>query len=368
MRRVVLAVLSLSTATCFLPAEERAELDREVGMVSADGIAIRVENGLAGVRSFDGSRLELWAQAPALRVHVDSPIGEQRELTIDVLNCMMTAALSLDGGPSVAPTPLPERAAACRFTQLVSGPGVVDIFPTSADAERPFVFAVLSDVQSAIDRVQDIFERMNEDPELAFVVSTGDLVDRGTRSELERFQHELATLEIPFFSTVGNHEMGAPARHWHELFGPFNVHFAYSGVAFSLVDSGNATIDPEMYERLDGWLGESRTAPHMMLTHVPPLDPSRSARRRLPQPQGSRQVPHQDRPGQGRRALLGTYPQLLRVLGRRRAHVYFGRRWRDRREVGRYRTALPARAGRPQVGHPRRGHRAHRLRDRRLAG
>jgi hypothetical protein len=68
--------------------------------------------------------------------------------------------------------------------------------------------------------------------------------------------------------------MGAPPRHWHELFGPFNVHFRFRGVAFSLVDSGNGTIDPQMYERLDGWLDEAKSAPHVMLTHVPPLDPS----------------------------------------------------------------------------------------------
>src|SRR5690606_868678 len=98
-----------------------------------------------------------------------------------------------------------------------------------ADLALPFVYAVLSDVQNAVDRVHDVFARMNEDTELAFVVSTGDLVDTGALGELERFQHELAALDIPLFSTVGNHEMGAPPRHWHNLFGPFNVHFSYKG-------------------------------------------------------------------------------------------------------------------------------------------
>ena len=72
----------------------------------------------------------------------------------------------------------------------------------------------------------------------------------------------------------GNHEMGAPASAWHELFGPFNVHFTFKGVAFSLVDSGNATIDPHVYERLDGWLDDNRARTHAVLTHVPPIDPA----------------------------------------------------------------------------------------------
>jgi predicted phosphodiesterase len=145
--------------------------------------------------------------------------------------------------------------------------------PPDADEHAPFVFAVLSDVQRAVGEVNEIFARMNEDLELRFVVSTGDLVNTGTRAELERFQRELALLEIPLFSTVGNHEMGAPPRHWHELFGPFNVHFGFRGVSFSLVDSGNATIDPEVYGWLDGWLAEARAGVHVVLTHVPPLDP-----------------------------------------------------------------------------------------------
>ncbi len=75
------------------------------------------------------------------------------------------------------------------------------------------------------------------------------------------------------FSTVGNHEMGAPANEWHRLFGPFNVHFGFKGALFSLLDSGNATLDPTVYEWLDDWLRQARSEVHIVLTHVPPLDP-----------------------------------------------------------------------------------------------
>jgi hypothetical protein len=118
-----------------------------------------------------------------------------------------------------------------------------------------------------------VFERLNEDPELRFVVSTGDLVDTGVRKELTRFQREMQTLQIPMFSTVGNHEMGAEPQAWHELFGPFNVHFTFKGARFSLVDSDNATIDPHVYDWLDDWLDEADREIHVVLTHYPPLDP-----------------------------------------------------------------------------------------------
>lgn len=263
----VLAVLG----ACVLPAEERVSLDRAVGRAEAGALAVEVRDGLAAVRSFDDARLELWAQAPTLHLNIQAPPGERRPYRLDVYNCMQGAVLRL-GDQRVEGVPFEGRMASCRFDITLES-GSLEIGPPDADVPLPFVFAVLSDVQRAIDRVDEVFARMNEDTELAFVVSTGDLVNTGTLAELERFQHELATLDIPFFSTVGNHEMGGPPRHWHHLFGPFNVHFSYKGAVFSLVDSANATVDPEVYAWLDGWLEEAKQRPHTVLTHFPPLDP-----------------------------------------------------------------------------------------------
>jgi hypothetical protein len=67
--------------------------------------------------------------------------------------------------------------------------------------------------------------------------------------------------------------MGASPKHWHQLFGPFSPHFVFKGVHYSLVDSGNATIDPHVYDWLDGWLHGAEHEVHVVLTHVPPIDP-----------------------------------------------------------------------------------------------
>ncbi|HEX5659980.1 MAG TPA: metallophosphoesterase [Polyangiales bacterium] len=265
--RALLLVLFLPG--CFLPAEKRARLDRSVGEAEAGGITLEVAEGRAGIRSFDGLRAELWAQAPSLSISVRS--DAPRPLVLDVLNCMPGTLLRVDAEAPRAPTPVAGRAASCHFELAVSD-SQLELAPAAADTE--YAFAVLSDVQDAIGRVQDIYRRMNADPELQFVVSTGDLVETGTRSQLVHFQDELAGLNIPLFSTVGNHEMGAPPSHWHSLFGPFNVNFVHRGVTFSLVDSGNATIDPSMYGRLDDWLDAAEDGTHIVLTHVPPLDPA----------------------------------------------------------------------------------------------
>ncbi len=264
-------VFGFVLGACLLPASERVDLDRKVGRASEDGVRVEVAHGLASVRVLSSKRLELWAQAPTLEIDVTS---DQAQSAFEVLvhNCMKGSQLRHAGGVNEG-TPITGEAASCSFTIPLAKRDVLTIGPADSDRDEPYAFAVLSDIQRGIDTVEDIYQRMNEDRELRFVVSTGDLANIGTRDELVRFQDEMKALAIPLYSTVGNHEMGAPPKHWHELFGPFNVHFAFKGVTFSLVDSGNATIDPEVYDWLEGWLSQARKEVHVTLTHVPPIDP-----------------------------------------------------------------------------------------------
>jgi 3',5'-cyclic-AMP phosphodiesterase len=269
--RVLAVWLLVALACCLLPADERVELDRRVGQGTQQGLSIAVRDGLAGVRAISAERIELWAQAPRLELEL-SRDGAPAPLRLDVLNCAPGSELVSTNGVLVA-TSVDQQRTSCRFDLPALGRETVTIAPPDAQRSEPFAFAVLSDVQRAIDDVHQVFERINQDPELRFVVSTGDLVNTGAREELEHFQRELQKLDIPFYSTVGNHEMGADAHVWHTLFGPFNVHFAFKGVTFSLVDSGNATIDPHVYASLDDWLSAARDDVHVVLTHIPPLDP-----------------------------------------------------------------------------------------------
>lgn len=265
------ALLALGSA-CLQPADERVELDREVGRAEVAGLRVVVADRLAGVRAFDGETLALWAQAPALSLRVQHPDEQTRPLRIEAFNVAHDASLLSPAG-ELPCTPLADRNTGCSFALEVPGDVTLEIASPEPADDEPFVFAVLGDVQRAIGSVDEVFARMNEDPELKFVASGGDLVNTGSRPELVRFQDELALLRVPYFSTVGNHELGGSPRPWHELFGPFNVHFSYHGVSFSLIDDGNATIDPTVHGWLDGWLDRARDGTHAVFMHLPPLDP-----------------------------------------------------------------------------------------------
>jgi 3',5'-cyclic AMP phosphodiesterase CpdA len=131
----------------------------------------------------------------------------------------------------------------------------------------------MGDIQTALPSVGDVFERIDREPDVRFVFSMGDLVEDGRLDEYELLLEKLALLDVPYFSTIGNHELRANLDRWHELFGRYNVHFEFKGAAFSIVDSGNASLDPLVYDWLDGWLEEAAGTVHVFGTHYPPIDP-----------------------------------------------------------------------------------------------
>jgi pimeloyl-ACP methyl ester carboxylesterase len=212
------------------------------------------------------------AQARVLKLRFSSDAETPRSLRLQVWNARRDTELHVADSVSLC-DPLPDRACGCSFELNLETETTVTLTPPAADVEDPFVFAVLGDVQRAIGSVHEVYERMNQDPELSFVASSGDLVNTGERAELERFQDELSSLQIPYFSTVGNHELGGSPQAWHQLFGRFNVHFQYKGVTFSLLDAGNASIDPIVYGWLADWLDQAHDGTHAVFMHIPPLDP-----------------------------------------------------------------------------------------------
>ena len=118
----------------------------------------------------------------------------------------------------------------------------------------------MGDIQDAMATVDEVFARIDAEPDVRFVISTGDIVHRGRLDEYNLFERQLETLDVPFYSTIGNHELWQEPQRWRERFGRYNVHFDFRGVAFSLVDSGSASIDPIVDGWLDAWLADAAAA------------------------------------------------------------------------------------------------------------
>lgn len=280
------AGLALALAAgCLRKGEERALSDLEVGVVAADAVTVAVDDGLAHVRAVEtgaaGNRITLWGSAPAFTLSLAAEAGEAWEITVQ--NCMPDAALVAQGGAPVDIAALDggPRPTVRRWQVTLRGaPGPSEarlrVAPPDAEDLAPgasWRFAVMGDIQRALDQVDDVFERINQDPGIRFVASTGDLVQSGANDEYALLERQLEVLDVPYFSTIGNHELFASFERWRARFGRFNLHFRFKGAVFSLIDSGNASVDPLVQEWLDEWLEAADDDVHFFFTHYPLMDP-----------------------------------------------------------------------------------------------
>lgn len=277
-RRAVWALLALGTGSCLRPTEERAERDREVGQASAAALEVHVEEGLAAVRQLDEGKLVLWDSAPEVHVRLSNGGSLRSGFVLEIQNCLRDSVVRVAHGDrelalEQLPEPLPTRRR-WRFDVPPRSELSLRVQAPDAGERTPFRFAVLSDVQEAIDRVQDIYRVINTDRSLRFLFGAGDLTEQGTPEELERFQRELESLDVPYYTTLGNHELGESPPAYHDYFGRGSFQFRFHGVRFTLLDSASASLDPIVFDWLDGWLEAGRDDVHIVSMHIPPLDPT----------------------------------------------------------------------------------------------
>jgi Icc protein len=269
----IAAALALLAIGCLDVAEERAQREEQIGQARAEGVEVRVEDGLASVQRLDRDGLALWASAPSLVVHLTFAAGSPARFTVAVDNALPDAVL--DGATDAlasAGAVVTER----RWSfapPAAGGELTLTIAPADAATSGPFRFAAMADVQEAIDRVQDIYARINADPGIRFVVFDGDLTPFGSVGELQRFQREAKALRVPIFATLGNHELGSQGPAFHALFGRGSFRYLFRGVQFTMLDTASATVAPVTYKRLERWLEEGRSRLHVVGMHIPPLDP-----------------------------------------------------------------------------------------------
>lgn len=272
-RRSALLVTALCASGCLRPSEERARRDEEVGQAEAEGVTLAVVDGLAAVYALERERAELWANAPSLRVDVAFGEAPPARFELIVQNCGLFAELSSQGQPA---TRSERDGNLCRF-ELELEPGeqalALELGAPGVSEPAPFRFAVLSDIQEALPRVQDIYDRVNEIPDVEFLLAAGDLTERGTSAQLEEFQARMRGLAVPYYVTLGNHELGVRPPPYHDYFGRGNASFVHRGVRFTLLDSASATLDPIVYDWLDEWLRLGFDQPHIVAMHIAPLDP-----------------------------------------------------------------------------------------------
>ncbi|MGE0401425.1 MAG: metallophosphoesterase [Kofleriaceae bacterium] len=271
-----LAIALLVATACTRPSEDRAYMELEVGIAKITDASVVVAGGLAVVRDLTDHKLELWANAPDIRAELVLGDTAAGEWTVIVRNSMSDAVLreqvgdsyvqtsrTGDDGPTVATFQL----------QLAAGTHLLRVGPLDADIPGPFQVAAMADIQKALPQVDDVFTAINAVPEPRFVVGMGDITERSEDSEYETFDRQLAYLRIPFYTTLGNHELWDSPQKFFDRYGRASFQFEFKGVMFTFADSGDAAIDPLVDDQLVDWLRDARGKTSVFLTHMPPIDP-----------------------------------------------------------------------------------------------
>ena len=283
MSLVTTAALCITVALtgCIQLAEERALLDEEVGQGEIDSVAVEIEDGLGVIHRLFPGELTVWASSPGLSIEVVSRDEAPTTWRVRIHNVMSNAALNgtTANGDPVATTPIRDpnepRTHKTWDVELPSKETVHLAFaPESIDDVVPFRIAMINDTQGP-EELANLIPLLEDDPDIKFVISTGDITHMGERAQLERIQRDWAASPVPIYATIGNHEIGGNDNlAWHDTFGRHSSHFTWSGVGFSLVDTSTASIDPLVYDQLSNWIPDGNTRLDLFVSHIPPLDPS----------------------------------------------------------------------------------------------
>jgi 3',5'-cyclic-AMP phosphodiesterase len=270
MRTGMLVVLAIA---CTRPAEDRALAELAIGQASIDGAEVVVGDGLAAIRELAPGHLELWCTAPALALTIEVDARTAGAWTIVARNSLVDAVLFAPDGGVVSRAPGGRPTVATFRIELPPGTHVLRIAPPDADTVEPFRLVAMADIQTALPRVDDVFRTISMVAGVRFVIGMGDITERSAIAEYDLFETQLATLDVPFYTTIGNHELWGPVSRYFDRFGRASFHFEFKGTAFSFADSGDAGIDPLVEDWLVAWLGSSRDLPPVLLTHFPAVDP-----------------------------------------------------------------------------------------------
>jgi outer membrane protein assembly factor BamB/calcineurin-like phosphoesterase family protein len=112
---------------------------------------------------------------------------------------------------------------------------------TMGAAQRNFQFAHISDTHiggapTAIDDLRNTVRDINANPELKFVIITGDITEFGADTELKTAKAILDSLNKPWYIIPGNHDANwseSGANSFRTVFGAETTTFQYGGFLFA---------------------------------------------------------------------------------------------------------------------------------------
>ncbi len=148
-------------------------------------------------------------------------------------------------------------------------------------AAEPLTFAVLGDSRDNPAVFGRILQKVDRDPNIAFVIHLGDLVSKANLQDFQTFFEEVRlSLHKPLLAVIGNHEFKGEQgpEFFRQIFGPEDFAFQLDQHYFIMLnDSDRQGIREEQFRWLEAELQKSQDClTRMVFLHIPLFDPNYS--------------------------------------------------------------------------------------------
>ena len=151
-----------------------------------------------------------------------------------------------------------------------------------------FTFALLTDTHIStsnpkpMEDLQRSIADINRNPDIEFVVVTGDLTESGDRASIQAIKDALDQLRVPYYAASGNHETTwseSGVMDFTRIFGDSRFAFAHTGAYFIGFNSGpvirmaDGHVAPQdiawLKHNLDSVSAAGSSTPIFVFTHYP---------------------------------------------------------------------------------------------------
>jgi serine/threonine-protein phosphatase CPPED1 len=142
------------------------------------------------------------------------------------------------------------------------------------------IFAVLGDNRSNPAVFEQVLKRLDRDPDLAFAIDVGDLVETGTVENFRNFLYQVRLhLRLPLLTAIGNHDLEKDhgSEVYRQIFGPGDYAFQIKDNYFIIVNDVEPTgLSEAQWSWLEKELKKSQAyQTRLVFFHTPLFDPRR---------------------------------------------------------------------------------------------
>lgn len=136
-----------------------------------------------------------------------------------------------------------------------------------------FKVALISDPHDYYDELSKVVKIFNKRNDYAMILVPGDLTNLGQQSEYKATHSIMKKLDIPYLTTIGNHDLLTNGNKlYRKFFGEYNYSFSFKNTTFILFNNNNWESSDESpdFEWLEQQLQNSSTHFKVLLAHIPP--------------------------------------------------------------------------------------------------